>query len=91
MHSYFELFDLRSGNVITDFACERDAWGWLRQAATEFGLEELNDLALSHMQNGHPTLIAMDEALVRRVAGEIDQAGNDVSSHPSNKRGSVAS
>ena len=71
MHSYFELFDLRSGNVITDFACERDAWGWLRQAATEFGLEELDGLALSHMQDGRPTLIAMEEELVRRATSDV--------------------
>jgi hypothetical protein len=71
MSSYVELFDLRSGNVMANFADAKEAWEVLRRDALEFGLEELNDLALTHVQDGNPTLIAMEDELVRRVAREM--------------------
>ena len=71
MRSFYELFDLRSGNVMEHFAHERDAWAALRQLAMEYGLEELNGLALSQTQNGRSTLIAMEDDLVLRVAREL--------------------
>ena len=73
MNSPIILFDLRSGNVIAAYAGENDAWTALRHMAEEDGLEEIEDLALSRMQDGHPTLIAMEDELVRRVAREMSQ------------------
>ena len=77
MRSYIELFDLRSGNVVANYATEDEAWDALRQAATKFGLEEIEELALSQSHNGQDTLIAMDDDLVRRVAGELHPADGD--------------
>jgi hypothetical protein len=71
MSSYYELFDFRSGNVMENFAEERDAWDALRQMAMEFGIDELHDLGLSYTHDGESTLIAMDDDLVRRVLQEL--------------------
>ena len=73
MDTFIELFDLRSGNLMASFSTEQEAWEELRQMALAFGLEELNDLALSRMQNDHRTLIAMEDELVRRVEHEMSQ------------------
>jgi hypothetical protein len=72
MPSFFELYDLRSGNVIASFASEDEAWDALRNAAREFGLEELEELALSHVQDDSVRLIAMDDDLARRVAIQLN-------------------
>ena len=73
MCSYVELIDLRSGNGMANFSDVKEAWEALRRDALEFGIEELNDLALTHVQDGNPTLIAMEDELVRRVAREMTQ------------------
>jgi hypothetical protein len=73
MNSPIILFDLLSGNVITDYACESDAWTALREIAEEDGLEAIADLSLMRMRDGHPTLIAMEDELVRRVTHEMSQ------------------
>jgi hypothetical protein len=73
MHSYVQLFDLLSGNVIADFPDERAAWAALRQAALEFGAAELNGLGLTQMRNGRPTLLAMEDELVRRATGSASR------------------
>jgi hypothetical protein len=69
--SYVELFEIRSGNVAANYADENDAWAALRQAAMEHGLEEIEGCGLSQAQDGHDTLIAMDDDLVQRVAHEL--------------------
>jgi hypothetical protein len=69
--SYVELFDLRSGNVAANYADENEAWAALRQAAMEYGLEEIEGYGLSRSQDGHDTLIAMEDDLVCRVAQEL--------------------
>lgn len=71
MRSYVELFDLRSGNVVANYADENEAWAALRQAAMEYGLEEIEGYGLSQVQDGHDTLIAMEDDLVARVAHEL--------------------
>jgi hypothetical protein len=73
MNSPIILFDLLSGNVITDYACESDAWTALREIAEDDGLEAIADLSLMRMRDGHPTLIAMEDELVRRVAHGMRQ------------------
>ena len=67
MHSYYQLFDLESGNLIADFAQEHEAWDALRRLAPE----EIRGLGLMHMENDELTLIAMDEELVRRVVSNV--------------------
>ena len=71
MNDYVELYDLRSGNLMANFADEREAWEKLRQMALEFGLEELEGLGLSQTQDGQDTLIAMEDDLVQHVAREL--------------------
>jgi hypothetical protein len=73
MAAYYELFDLRSANVMEHFVSEREAWDALRHMALEYGVEELNGLALSQTENDRSTLIAMEDQLVRRVARQMEQ------------------
>ncbi len=65
------VFCLRSGNAVTDFASEREAWVALCDWARDDGLDSIEDLALSRMENGEITLIAMEDDLVQRVAREL--------------------
>lgn len=74
MHSYVELFDLRTANVVANYANENEAWAALRQAALEFGLEEIEGYGLSQVRDGHEALIAMEDDLVRRVARDLGDA-----------------
>lgn len=69
MNAFVELVDLESGNVIADYANEREAWRALRQMAIKFGPKELLGLGLMRFEDGNPSLIAMDDELVRRVVG----------------------
>ena len=71
MGSYVELFDLRAANVVANYADENEAWAALRQAAMEFGLEELEGYGLSQVRDGQDTLIAMENDLVQRVEREL--------------------
>ena len=71
------LFDLVSGNFFSDFASEDEAWEELRRWAAESGPEELRGLALMRYLDGHPTLIAMEEDLVRRALGDDDGISSD--------------
>ncbi|MBA2597222.1 MAG: hypothetical protein H0V00_11430 [Chloroflexia bacterium] len=66
-----ELFDLRTANVVANYTDENEAWAALRQAALEFGLEEIEGYGLSQVRDGHEMLIAMDDDLVQRVAREL--------------------
>ena len=75
--SFVQLWRLRSGNVMSSFGTEQEAWDWLVQGAREFGLEELNELSLLHFVDDRPTLIAMDDELVRRVECEIAQSPSE--------------
>jgi hypothetical protein len=72
------LLDLPSGNVMTDFATEREAWDALRSWARDEGVEAITDLSLLSIQDGEPTVIAMEDDLVQRVAHELGQ-GADLS------------
>ena len=74
MPSYVELFDLRTANVVANYADENEAWAALRQAAIELGLEELEGYGLSQVRDGQDTLIAMEDELVRRVEHELSLA-----------------
>lgn len=71
MGSYVEVFDLRSGNVAANYVDENEAWAALRQTAVEFGLEALEGYGLSQVRDDQDTLIAMEDDLVQRVAGEL--------------------
>lgn len=66
------LLDLPSGNVMTDFATEREAWDALRGWARDEGVEAITDLSLLSIQDGEPTVIAMEDDLVRRATRDLD-------------------
>jgi hypothetical protein len=67
MDTFFQLFDLASGNVMADYAREEDAWAELSQLAAEEGPEVLRDLGLLRFDHGQPSLVAMDNELIARV------------------------
>lgn len=81
MNSSFILLDLVSGNVITDFPSECDAWDALRAWASDDGLAAIADLSLMRMEDGHPALIAMEDELVRRVADGLVAIGRNHLDH----------
>jgi hypothetical protein len=62
-----------SGNVIADFASEGNAWDALCRAAVDDGLESIANLSLLRVENGQPTLIAMEDELVQRVIREMNR------------------
>jgi hypothetical protein len=74
VNSAFLLYDLLSGNIITSFATEPDAWDALRRWASDDRLESIHDLALSSLQGDCETPIAMDDDLVQRVARDLQAA-----------------
>jgi hypothetical protein len=70
MSSYCQLFDLRSGNLVAEYANEHDAWAALRRTGKEHGPEELQGLGLLQMEDDQMTLIAMEDELVRRAMSD---------------------
>lgn len=67
MKVFYELSDLRSGNVMANYSREEDAWLALAEIARDQGLDQINELALLRFEDGHPVLVAMDEQLVFRA------------------------
>ena len=61
---------------MTAFASEDEALCTLRETAAEDGVEAIENLSLVIVRNGHPTLIAMEDELVRRaLAADLDVGG----------------
>ena len=73
MDSYYELFDLASGNVIEDYERESDAIAALIRVVMDHGLRAIETFALTHVVCGKPTLIDMEDELVRRIDQEMRQ------------------
>lgn len=71
MDVFYEQFDLETGNVIDDFVSEDEALDVLRAAEREHGFAAISDVALLRYENGHPTLVAMENDLVARVTGSV--------------------
>jgi hypothetical protein len=72
MDSYYELFDLESGNVIEDYAREHEAIEAFVQVTAEHGLRAIETYALTYVEAGKPILIARQDDLVLRVVREMD-------------------
>ena len=66
-----ELFDLESGNVIEDYEAECDAIYALIDVVSRHGSEAIETFALTRVDSGKPTLIAMQDELVQRVEREM--------------------
>jgi hypothetical protein len=67
MRIFFELFDLLSGNVVDDFEIEQAAIAAMQEARSEQGPEGTANLALLRFEDGHPTLVAMEDEFVALV------------------------
>ena len=67
MDAYYELFDLASGNMVEDYDCEQDAMEALIGIVGNHGSLAIATFALTHVENGHSKLIAMQDNLVARV------------------------
>lgn len=91
VNSAFLLYDLVSGNIITSFVTERDAWDALRRWASDDGLESIHDLALSSLQGDCETPIAMDDDLVQRVARDLQAANGAEGERRADTSGRIAS
>jgi hypothetical protein len=73
----FLLCDLVTSNVMAAFASERDALETLRESAAADGVASIENLSLLLILDGDPTLIAMEDDLVRRATGDdIQSNGN---------------
>lgn len=68
--TYFELYDLRGGGLLDDFATDDEAIAYLRFAATSRGLSVVQGLALFRVADGERSLIAREEDLVSLVMPE---------------------
>jgi hypothetical protein len=73
MVSYYELFDLASGNVIEDYDRESDAIAALVEVVRAHGIQAIETFALTVVKSGHPTLIAMEDDLVSLVERAMSQ------------------
>ena len=71
MSVFYQVLDVSSGNVITDFDTEEDAFVAMCRVGQKHGLAELAHLALLRFEDGHPSLVAMEDELLARVREEI--------------------
>lgn len=71
MNVFYQVLDVSSGNVVTEFDTEVDAFAALCRVGQEHGLAEMAHLALLRFEDGHPSLIVMEDDLVARVREEI--------------------
>lgn len=67
MAVFFQLMDKTSGNVIRDYDTEDEALAELREVAQNYGPDDIRGLALLKFEDGHPTLVAMDDDLIARL------------------------
>lgn len=67
MHAHYELFDVASGNMIEVYEREDDAIDALIDVVATHGSTAIETFALTRIDRGQPTLIAMEDELVRRV------------------------
>jgi hypothetical protein len=73
MDSHYELFDVASGNMIEVYERESDAIDALIDVAATHGMTAIETFALTRIDHGRPTLIAMEAELVLLVQREMDQ------------------
>jgi hypothetical protein len=72
MSVFYQLLDVLSGNIVTEFETEEEAIAALCRVGRDHGLAEIDHLALLRFEDGHPSLVAMDDDLVTWVRKEID-------------------
>ncbi len=67
MNTFYEVLDRSTGNVVKDYPTEEAAFKELESIVQTYGVEEIKDFALLRFQDGKPTLVAMEEALIARL------------------------
>ena len=67
MDSYFEVIDLKPGNVIGGFNSEDEALASLRRAVGVHGLRAIQDLSLMKITDDDQIVLAMQDDLERLV------------------------
>ncbi len=72
MDDFLELVDWSTGNVIAEFDSEEQALADLVAEARDYGFDGIESYALLRYQDGHPTLIAMEDDLVTYVRRRSD-------------------
>ena len=68
MNGFFQLLDVTTGNVVTEFQSEDDAVEALSGVQGDDGDEPILELALFRFQDGRPTLVAKERDLVIYLA-----------------------
>ena len=67
MDSYYEVIDLKSGNVIAGFTSEAEALASLRRALSIHGTQAVQGLSLMHITDDDQIVVAMEDDLERLV------------------------
>ncbi len=68
MNIFFQLWDITTGNLVTEFSTEDEAIAALSGIQADAGDEPLLEYALFRFHDDHPTLVAKATDLVRYVA-----------------------
>jgi hypothetical protein len=64
LDDYFELIDLKSGNVLDDFADLQSAIATLRRVEATHGADAIRRLSLMHVSGDDETLVALGDEFV---------------------------
>ena len=85
MVAVFQLWDLKSGNLVDQFATETDALAVVREAADQHGEAEVAALALAREAGNGPAPIAEGPALLLRAIGMADLASGGLKRSSQNR------
>ena len=75
MNGFFQVLDVTTGNVVTEFQSEDEAVEALSGVQVDDGDEPILELALFHFLDGRPTLVAKERDLVVYLARARQRRG----------------
>jgi hypothetical protein len=78
MTTFYQLLDVTTGNLITEFDSEDEAIEALSGVQADDGDEPLLEYALFRFQDGRPTLVAKERELVVHVASAQRRRHNQI-------------
>ena len=67
MDEFYEIVDLRTGNLLSDYPRIEDALAVLREIAERRGRAAIADLLLMRNVGDEPSVVAMDDQLIELV------------------------
>lgn len=67
MDDYYELIDLKSGNLVGDYDCFDEVSAILRSGAYRYGRSAIENLSLMRIRGDEQSLVAMREDLLELV------------------------